>query len=129
MNGISRNFEAHAFFGIMVLGLFCLLLVLMMAPEANAAKPALPHCREARTLDQARGDLEAQGGKVSLGLHSAMETRVTDDGDYRRCVATVVTNGSEATVSYAIGWYDREDAVPFWAGDGLPSPPQDTSSH
>lgn len=120
MKQISKNFEALALFGITVLGLLFIPLVVVMTSKANAASPALPRCGETRTLDQVRGALEAQSGKVVLGLHSAMETRATDDGDYRRCVATVVTDGSDATVSYAIGWYDRENAVPFWAGDGLP---------
>jgi hypothetical protein len=120
MKQISRNFEAYALFGITVLGLLFIPLVVVMTPKANAASPALPRCAEARTLDQVRSALEAQSGKVILGLHSATETRVTDEGDYRRCVATVVTGGIDATVSYAIGWYDRENAVPFWAGDGLP---------
>lgn len=129
MNQISRNFEAYAFFGITVLGLLFIPLFVVMASKANAARPALPLCGEARTLDQVRGALEAQSGKVILGLHSAMETRVTNEGDYRSCVANVVTDGSDATVSYAIGWYDRENAVPFWAGNGLPPLRQDTSSH
>ena len=120
MNEISKNFEAYAFFGIMVLGLLYIPLVVVVASKAHAASPALPRCDEARTIDQVRGALEAQSGKVILGLHSAVETHVTDGTDYRRCVAAVVTDGNEATVSYTIGWYDRENAVPFWAGDGLP---------
>ena len=90
MNEISKNFEAYAFFGIMVLGLLYIPLVVVVASKAHAASPALPRCDKARTID------------------------------YRRCVAAVVTDGNEATVSYTIGWYDRENAVPFWAGDGLP---------
>jgi len=129
MNEISRNFEAYAFFGITVLGLLFIPLVVVMASKANAASPALPRCGEARTLDQVRGALEAQSGKVILGLYSAMETHVTDDRDYRRCVATVVTDGSETTVSYAIGWYERENSIPFWTGDGLPPQQQGSSSH
>ncbi|WP_041375347.1 hypothetical protein [Polymorphum gilvum] len=120
MKEISKNFEAYASFGILVLGLLYIPLVVVVASKAHAASPALPRCDEARTIDRVRGALEAQSGKVILGLHSAVETHVTDGTDYRRCMATVVTDGDEATVSYAIGWYDRENAVPFWAGDGLP---------
>lgn len=119
MKEISKKFEAYASFGILVLGLLYIPLVVVVASKVHAASPALPRCDEARTIDQVRGTLEAQSGKVVLGLHSAMETRVTDEGDYRSCVATVVTDGSDATVSYAIGWYDRENAVPFWVGDSL----------
>ena len=67
MNEISKNFEAYAFFGIMVLGLLYIPLVVVVASKAHAASPALPRCDKARTIDQVRGALEAQSGKVFLG--------------------------------------------------------------
>jgi len=90
---------------------------------------ARPFLGAARTINQVRGALEAQSGNTVLGFHSAMETHVSDERDYRRCLATVVTDGSETTVSYAIGWYERENSIPFWTGDGLPPQQHSSPSH
>lgn len=78
-----------------------------------------PRRDEARSLDQVRAALEAQGGRTVLGLYASTETRTGSTGDYRRCTATVVTSKGEAHIGFTIGWHDRQNGIPFWTGDGL----------
>ena len=116
----SNIVHACTFLGILALAIWGASLAVIPSSKAHAAGNQLPGCDEARTIDQVRDALEGQSGRKVLGLYSPTETHATDEGDFRRCTATVVTEDQETAVSYAIGWHDRENAVPFWAGDGLP---------
>lgn len=99
--------------------LAALLLAASVSRPASALAPDLPRCDEARSLDQVRSALEAQSGKVVLGLHGATEVWASVGGDYRQCTATVVTDGGKTVIGFDIGWHDRENSIPFWTGEGL----------
>jgi hypothetical protein len=129
MKSFNHDIGAYAFLGLLVATVLAVPLAAFLHRDAHGHTMELPRCDEARSLDQVRAALEAQGGRTVLGLYAATESRTGSTGDYRRCTATVVTSNREAHIGFTIGWHDRRNGIPFWAGDGLPSSRQDVPSH
>jgi len=119
MKSFNHDIGAYAFFGLLIATVWAIPLAVFLHRNAHGSPMELPRCDEARSLDQVRAALEAQGGRTVLGLYAAMETRTNSTGDYRRCTATVVTSKGEVHVGFTIGWHDRQNGIPFWTGDGL----------
>lgn len=129
MKSFNHNIGGYAFFGMLMATVWAVPLAVFLHRDAHGHTMELPRCDEARSLDQVRAALEAQKGRTVLGLYAASEVRSGASRDYRRCTATVVTSDREARIGFTIGWHDRRNSIPFWAGDGLPSSRQDVSSH
>ncbi|ADZ68945.1 hypothetical protein [Polymorphum gilvum] len=129
MKSFNNDIGAYAFLGLLVATVWAIPLAVFLHRDAHGSPMELPRCLEARTLDQVRAALEAQGNRTVLGLYAATEVRSGANRDYRRCMATVVTDDGEAHIGFTIGWHDRRNGIPFWAGDGLPSSRQSVSKH
>jgi len=119
MKSFNHDIGGYAFLGLLVATVWAVPLAMVLHRDAHGSAMELPRCDEARSLDQVREALDAQSGQTVLGLYGATELQRGAIGDYRRCFATVVTAAGEAPVGFAIGWHDRRNGVPFWAGDGL----------
>ncbi|WP_142849519.1 hypothetical protein [Telmatospirillum sp. J64-1] len=129
MKSFNHDTGAYAFLGVLVATVWAIPLAVLLHRDAHGGPMELPRCDEARSLDQIRVALEEKSGSVVLGLYAASEVRSGAGRDYRRCTATIVTSDREAHIGFTIGWHDRRNSIPFWAGDGLPSSRQDVSSH
>jgi len=129
MKPFNHDIGGYAFLGLLVATVWAIPLAVFLHRDAHGSPMELPRCDEARSLDQVRAALKAQGGRTVLGLYAATEVRGGASRDYRRCMATVVTSDREAHIGFTIGWHDRRNGIPFWAGDGLPSSRQDVSNH
>lgn len=119
MKSFNDDIGASTFFWLLVTSVLVVLLIALLHRDAHGTQMELPRCNEARSLDQVREALEAQGDWVVLGLHTVSEIRTGADGDYRRCIATVVTSQGEAHIGFSIGWHDRRNGIPFWTGESL----------
>ncbi|PKR48444.1 hypothetical protein [Thalassospira marina] len=119
MKTISSIKDIYIFIGLLAVGLWVIPLTVPVSTKGYASVPTLPECGDARSIDWIRGSVEEQSGQTVLGLHGAREVMTGKDGDFRTCVATIVTQDREAAISYSIGWHSRKYKVPFWTGDGL----------
>ncbi|WP_210187190.1 hypothetical protein [Chelatococcus daeguensis] len=129
MKPFNHDIGGYAFLGLLVATAWAIPLAVFLHRDAHGSAMELPRCDEARSLDQVREALEEQGGQAVLGLFDATELRRGAIGDYRRCLAKVVTTAGEAHIGFAIGWHDRRNAIPFWTGDRLPPSPLDRANH
>lgn len=119
MKSFNHDIGGYAFLGLLVATLWAIPLAVFLHRDAHGSPMELPRCDEARSLDQVRGALDAQVGRTVLGLYAASEVRSGASRDYRRCTATVVTSDREAHIGFTIGWHDRRNGIPFWAGQAL----------
>lgn len=129
MKSFNHDIGGYAFLGLLVATVWAIPLAVFLHRDAHGSAMELPRCGEERSLDQVREALDTQSGQTVLGLYDATELRRGAIGDYRRCIATVVTAAGEARIGYTIGWHDRRNAIPFWTGDGLPPSPLDRPNH
>ncbi|MFN4310318.1 MAG: hypothetical protein ACK4FK_06985 [Ferrovibrio sp.] len=119
MKSFNHDTRAYAFLGLLVATVWAIPLAALLHRDAHGSPMDLPRCDEARSLDQVRGALEAQGGEAVLGLYAAAEAPGGVNDDYRRCTATVVTSVGEVHLRFTIGWHDRRNGIPFWTGHSL----------
>lgn len=119
MKSFNHDIGAYAFLGLLVATVWAIPLAVFLHRDAHGSPMELPRCDEARSLDQVREGLEAQGARTVLGLYAASEVRSGANRDYRLCTATAVTGDREAHIGFTIGWHDRRNGIPFWTGDGL----------
>jgi hypothetical protein len=129
MKPFNHDIGGYAFLGLLVATVWAIPLAVFLHRNAHGSAVELPRCDEARSLDQVREALDARSGQTVLGLYDATELRRGAIGDYRRCIATVVTTAGEAHIGFTIGWHDRRNAIPFWTGDGLPPSLPDRANH
>lgn len=119
MKSFNHDIGGYAFLGLLVATVWAIPLAVFLHRDAHGSPMELPRCDEARSLDQVRAALEEQNGSVVLGLYNATERRDGRNTDIRRCTAIAVTAKRETVIGFSIGWYDRRNGLPFWAGDGL----------
>lgn len=119
MKSFNHNIGGYAFLGLLVATVWAIPFAVFLHRDAHGSSMELPRCDEARSLDQIRVALEEKNGSVVLGLYAASEVRSGAGRDYRRCTATVVTSDREAHIGFTIGWHDRRNGIPFWAGQAL----------
>lgn len=118
MKSFNHDIGGYAFLGLLVATVWAIPLAVFLHRDAHGSPMELPRCDEARSLDQVRAALEARGGSVVLGLYNATAHSDSRNTDIRRCTAIAVTTERETVISFSIGWYDRRNGLPFWAGDG-----------
>ncbi|KZD12436.1 hypothetical protein [Oceanibaculum pacificum] len=123
MKSFNHDTGAYAFVGLLLATVWAIPLAVFLHRDAHGSQMELPRCDEARSLDQVRGALEAQGGRTVLGLYAASEAIGGVNRDYRRCTATVATSDGEVHLRFIIGWHDRRNGIPFWTGESLLPPP------
>ena len=119
MKSLNHDTGTYAFLGLLVATVWAIPLAALLHRDAHGSPMDLPRCDEARSLDQVRSALEEKGGGIVLGLHSAVERGDARNPDLRRCTAIAVTAEREAVIGFSIGWHDRQNGLPFWAGDVL----------
>lgn len=122
MKPFNHDIGGYAFLGLLVATVWAIPFAVFLHRDAHGNAMELPRCDEARSLDQVRETLDVQSGETVLGLYGAAELRRGATGDYRRCIATVVTTAGEAHIGFTIGWHDRRNAIPFWTGDAPKRP-------
>ncbi|ALV27397.1 hypothetical protein [Pannonibacter phragmitetus] len=119
MKSFNHDIGGYAFLGLLVATVWAVPLAVFLHRDAHGSPMELPRCDEARSLDQVREAIEVQGGSVVLGLYAATERSDGRNTDIRRCTAIAVTAERETVIGFSIGWHDRRNGIPFWAGDGL----------
>lgn len=117
VKSFNDDIRGSALLGLLVATALAVLPIMFLHRDAQGTQMELPRCNEARSLDQVREALEAQGDRAVLGLYAVSEIRTGADNDYRRCTATVVTSQGEAPIGFSIGWHDRRNSIPFWTGE------------
>lgn len=118
MKSFNEDIGGYAFLGLLIATVWAIPLAVFLHRDAHGGPTELPRCDEARSLDQVRIALEEQHGSVVLGLYNAMERGDGRNTDIRRCTAIAVTAERETVIGFSIGWYDRRNGLPFWAGNG-----------
>lgn len=95
MKSFNHDIGAYAFLGMLMATVRAIPLAVFLHRDAHGSPMELPRCDDARSLDQVRAALEAQGGRAVLGIYAASEIRSRATCDYRRCTAIVVVDHAE----------------------------------